>query len=109
MPHPFSCSHIYISSVFNYDYTWKFQQHSEPFQVPIIIPIVVLVTSVYLVLVPIIDQPQIEFLYVILFIFSGVIFYFPLVYYQYHPAFLRSFTLHLQLLLEVAPAEKNVN
>nr|XP_056712872.1 b(0,+)-type amino acid transporter 1-like [Euleptes europaea] len=79
------------------------------YRVPIIIPIVVLMTSVYLVLAPIIDQPQTEFLYVILFIFSGVIFYFPLVRYQHHPAFLGRFTLHLQLLLEVATAEKNVN
>lgn len=65
--------------------------------------------SVYLVLAPIIDQPQIEFLYVILFIFSGIIFYFPLVHFKYHPKFLRKLTLQLQLLLEVAPTEKNVN
>ncbi|XP_066478709.1 b(0,+)-type amino acid transporter 1-like [Tiliqua scincoides] len=79
------------------------------YKVPIIIPIVFLMASVYLVLAPIIDQPQIEFLYVILFIFSGIIFYFPLVHFKCHPMFLRKLTLHLQLLLEVAPAEKNVN
>ncbi|XP_062981554.1 b(0,+)-type amino acid transporter 1-like [Elgaria multicarinata webbii] len=79
------------------------------YKVPIIIPIVFLMASIYLVLAPIIDQPQIEFLYVTLFILSGVIFYFPLVRYKYHPACLQRFTLHLQLLLEVAPTEKNVN
>ncbi|XP_053133282.1 b(0,+)-type amino acid transporter 1-like [Hemicordylus capensis] len=79
------------------------------YKVPIIIPILFLVASIYLVLAPIIDQPQIEFLYVILFIFSGILFYFPLVRYKLHPTFLRKFTLHLQLLLEVAPTEKDVN
>ncbi|KAJ6659244.1 hypothetical protein lerEdw1_019290 [Lerista edwardsae] len=79
------------------------------YKVPIIIPIIFLMASVYLVLAPIIDQPQIEFLYVILFILSGIIFYFPLVHFKCHPRFLRKLTLHLQLLLEVAPTEKNVN
>uniref|UniRef100_A0A8C0GKX3 b(0,+)-type amino acid transporter 1 n=1 Tax=Chelonoidis abingdonii TaxID=106734 RepID=A0A8C0GKX3_CHEAB len=70
-------------------------------QVPIIIPIIVLIASVYLVLAPVIDQPQIKFLYVILFILSGIIVYFPLVHYKCHPQFLQRVTLHLQLLLEV--------
>uniref|UniRef100_H0ZSF7 b(0,+)-type amino acid transporter 1 n=1 Tax=Taeniopygia guttata TaxID=59729 RepID=H0ZSF7_TAEGU len=73
------------------------------YKVPIIIPIIVLMAAVYLVLAPIIDQPQIEILYIVLFIFSGIIFYFPLVRFKYHPRFLQRVTLHLQLLLEVAP------
>uniref|UniRef100_A0A8D0DHY9 b(0,+)-type amino acid transporter 1 n=1 Tax=Salvator merianae TaxID=96440 RepID=A0A8D0DHY9_SALMN len=81
----------------------------RPYKVPIIIPLIFLMASIYLVLAPIMDHPQIEFLYVILFIFSGVIFYFPLVRYKYHPAFLQTITLHLQLLLDVAPIEKDVN
>ncbi|CAM5131263.1 unnamed protein product [Natator depressus] len=79
------------------------------YKVPIIIPIIVLIASVYLVLAPIINQPQIEFLYVILFILSGIIVYFPLVHYKHHPQFLQRVTLHLQLLLEVAPTAKNTN
>uniref|UniRef100_A0A8C3I6I9 B(0,+)-type amino acid transporter 1 n=1 Tax=Chrysemys picta bellii TaxID=8478 RepID=A0A8C3I6I9_CHRPI len=75
-------------------------------QVPIIIPIIVLIASVYLVLAPVIDQPQIEFFYVILFILSGIIVYFPLVHYKRHPQFLQRITLHLQLLLEVAPTKE---
>ncbi|KAH0621951.1 hypothetical protein JD844_023724 [Phrynosoma platyrhinos] len=120
VPHTFPCSHIHLTGVFHYGYTWKFQPNSEPFQikkpelprsykVPIIIPVVFLLTSTYLVLAPIIDQPQIEFLYIILFILSGVIFYFPLVRYKYHPAYLQKLTLHLQLLLDVAPAEKDID
>ncbi|NXC58921.1 BAT1 protein, partial [Aleadryas rufinucha] len=79
------------------------------YKVPIIIPIIVLMAAVYLVLAPIIDQPQIEILYIVLFIFSGVIFYFPLVHFKYHPRFLQKVTLHLQLLLEVAPTTKDAN
>uniref|UniRef100_A0A8C3Q497 b(0,+)-type amino acid transporter 1 n=1 Tax=Geospiza parvula TaxID=87175 RepID=A0A8C3Q497_GEOPR len=78
-------------------------------QVPIIIPIIVLMAAVYLVLAPIIDQPQIEILYIVLFIFSGIIFYFPLVRFKYHPRFLQRVTLHLQLLLEVAPTTRDAN
>ncbi|XP_019392894.1 PREDICTED: b(0,+)-type amino acid transporter 1-like [Crocodylus porosus] len=79
------------------------------YKVPIFMPIIMLIASVYLVLAPIIDQPQIEFFYVILFILSGVIVYFPLVHFKCYPRFLPWVTLHLQLLLEVAPAAKNVN
>lgn len=78
-------------------------------QVPIIIPIIVLMAAVYLVLAPIIDQPEIEILYIALFIFSGVILYFPLVRFKWHPRFLQRLTLHLQLFLEVAPTTRDAN
>lgn len=78
-------------------------------QVPIIIPIIVLMAAVYLVVAPIIDQPQTEILYIVLFIFSGIILYFPLVHLKRHPRFLQTVTLHLQLLLEVAPTTKDAN
>uniref|UniRef100_A0A8B9QR98 b(0,+)-type amino acid transporter 1 n=1 Tax=Anas platyrhynchos TaxID=8839 RepID=A0A8B9QR98_ANAPL len=79
------------------------------YKVPIIIPIIVLMAAVYLVLAPIIDQPQIEFLYIVLFMFSGVILYFPLVRFKCHPRFLQRVTLHLQLFLEVAPTARDAN
>ncbi|NXJ66931.1 BAT1 protein, partial [Rostratula benghalensis] len=79
------------------------------YKVPIIIPIIVLIAAVYLVLAPIIDQPQIEILYIVLFIFSGVILYFPLVRFKCHPRFLQKVTLHLQLFLEVAPTATDEN
>ncbi|NWW50645.1 BAT1 protein, partial [Pedionomus torquatus] len=79
------------------------------YKVPIIIPIIVLMAAVYLVLAPIIDQPQMEILYIVLFIFSGVILYFPLVRFKCHPHFLQKVTLHLQLFLEVAPTTRGEN
>ncbi|KAG8445694.1 hypothetical protein GDO86_010467 [Hymenochirus boettgeri] len=79
----------------------------RPYKVPIIIPVIVLIASVYLVLAPIIGSPQMEYVYVILFIVSGLIVYIPLIHYKWSPECLRSVTLHLQLLLEVAPTDKN--
>ncbi|CAH2245985.1 b(0,+)-type amino acid transporter 1-like [Pelobates cultripes] len=78
----------------------------RPYKVPIIIPIIVLIASVYLVVAPIIFSPQLGYLYVILFILSGTILYIPVVHYKWSPKVFRSLTLHLQLLLEVAPADK---
>ncbi|XP_054584045.1 b(0,+)-type amino acid transporter 1-like [Eptesicus fuscus] len=81
----------------------------RPYKVPTVIPVVVLLASLYLVLAPIIDHPQIEFLYIFLFLLSGFLVYFLFVYFQHQPQCLQTATLHLQLLLEVAPATKNVD
>ncbi|XP_071378758.1 b(0,+)-type amino acid transporter 1-like [Centroberyx affinis] len=80
----------------------------RPYKVPILIPILVLIAAVALVLAPIIDDPQIEYLYVTLFIFSGVFIYVPFIHYKLCPSLLKKLTVFLQLLLEVAPADKNL-
>lgn len=51
-------------------------------QVPIIIPWVMLIASAYLVVAPIIDKPEWEYLYATLFIVAGLIFYIPFVQYK---------------------------
>jgi hypothetical protein len=61
-------------------------------QVPLIIPIVVLVISIYLIAAPIIEKPQIEYLYAALFIMAGLIFYVPFVHYAIVPSFMGMFT-----------------
>ncbi|XP_023287334.1 b(0,+)-type amino acid transporter 1-like isoform X3 [Seriola lalandi dorsalis] len=80
----------------------------RPYRVPIILPILVLIAAIFLVLAPIIDNPQIEYLYVTLFIFSGIIIYIPFIHYKLCPSLLTKLTVFLQLFLEVAPAEKNL-
>lgn len=92
---------------------------------PIIIPYLVLIISFYLVVGPIIDNPQIEYLYALSFIFAGLIFYVPFVKFGLTPRFMSKendslrnieandfyaifpvadkITLFLQLLLEVVP------
>uniref|UniRef100_A0A8D3AJU6 b(0,+)-type amino acid transporter 1 n=1 Tax=Scophthalmus maximus TaxID=52904 RepID=A0A8D3AJU6_SCOMX len=76
--------------------------------VPIILPILVLIAAIFLVLAPIIDSPQIEYLYVTLFIFSGILIYIPFIHYKLCPGLLTKLTVFLQLFLEVAPVEKNL-
>merc|ERR1712137_674747 len=51
-------------------------------KVPIIIPITVLLMSFGLVIGPIISNPQLEQLYVLVFIVAGIIFYVPFIYYK---------------------------
>ncbi|XP_053191385.1 b(0,+)-type amino acid transporter 1 isoform X2 [Scomber japonicus] len=80
----------------------------RPYRVPIILPILVLIAAIFLVLAPIVDDPQIEYLYVTLFILSGVIVYIPFIHYKVCPGLLDKLTVFLQLFLEVAPAEKNL-
>ncbi|KAI5244423.1 B(0,+)-Type Amino Acid Transporter 1 [Manis pentadactyla] len=79
----------------------------RPYKVPTLIPVIVLLASLCLVLAPIVDHPQIEFLYIFLFLLSGLPVYFLFVYSRCQPRCLQVATLHLQLLLEVAPNIKN--
>lgn len=76
----------------------------RPYKVPIIIPIIVLIVSIYLVIGPIIDNPKVEYLYATIFIFAGFLFYIPFVHYKYVMPGMGWITTFLQLLLEVAPS-----
>ncbi|KAI5618843.1 b(0,+)-type amino acid transporter 1-like isoform X1 [Silurus asotus] len=78
------------------------------YKVPIFVPILVFLVAVFLVLAPIIDKPQLEYLYVTLFILSGALVYFPFIHFKLCPSLLDKLTVFLQLFLEVAPADKNV-
>lgn len=65
--------------------------------------------SLYLGLAPVLDHPQTELLYIFLFLLSGLLLYFLSVCFQCWARCLHTATLCLQLLLEVAPATKNVD
>ncbi|XP_051562154.1 b(0,+)-type amino acid transporter 1-like [Myxocyprinus asiaticus] len=80
----------------------------RPVKVPIIIPIVVFIVSCYLVFAPIIDKPELEYLYCTVFIVSGLLLYVPFIYFKFNwtRRIMRPITMHLQLLLEVIPPEK---
>ncbi|XP_018565288.1 b(0,+)-type amino acid transporter 1 isoform X1 [Anoplophora glabripennis] len=77
--------------------------YPRPYKVPIIIPYLVLVISVYLIIGPILDKPTIEYLYATFFILGGMVFYVPFVYYKLRIPFMDGVTVFLQMLLEVAP------
>nr|CAH0108377.1 unnamed protein product [Daphnia galeata] len=75
----------------------------RPIKVPIIIPVIVMVVSAILVIAPIAVAPQVQYFYVLLFIFAGLIFYVPFVYYKKTVPGINSFTIFLQKLLEIVP------
>ena len=66
-------------------------------QVPLIVPILVLLVSIYLVIAPIIWDPRIEFLYAFLFSISGIIFYVPFVVYKKEIKFMSKYCLDFNL------------
>ncbi|OBS77207.1 hypothetical protein A6R68_16368 [Neotoma lepida] len=82
----------------------------RPIKVPIFIPVFVILVSVLLVLAPIISKPAWEYLYCVLFILSGLIFYLFFVHYKFEWAqrISRPLTKHLQMLMEVVPPEKDL-
>ncbi|XP_043254275.1 b(0,+)-type amino acid transporter 1 isoform X2 [Colletes gigas] len=77
--------------------------HPRPYKCPLVIPVLVLGISAYLIVAPIIDKPQIEYLYATGFIFAGMLVYLPFVKYGYVPKFMEGVNAFLQMLLEVAP------
>ncbi|XP_077420023.1 b(0,+)-type amino acid transporter 1 isoform X1 [Vanacampus margaritifer] len=80
----------------------------RPVKVPIIIAVLMVLISFYLVLAPIIDNPEMEYLYCAIFILSGLLLYYPFVHLKVEWArkLMKPITMHLQLLLEVVPPEK---
>ncbi|XP_066983939.1 b(0,+)-type amino acid transporter 1 isoform X1 [Macrobrachium rosenbergii] len=77
----------------------------RPYKVPIFIPVLVLIISIYLVIGPIIDSPKFEYLYATLFILAGLVFYFPFVYFKKSVPGMVYLTTFLQLLLQVVPTD----
>uniref|UniRef100_A0A8C1IYF6 b(0,+)-type amino acid transporter 1 n=1 Tax=Cyprinus carpio TaxID=7962 RepID=A0A8C1IYF6_CYPCA len=56
----------------------------RPVKVPIVIPVLVVIVSCYLVLAPIIDKPEWEYLYCTVFIVGGLLLYVPFIYYKFN-------------------------
>lgn len=56
-----------------------------------------LVISAYLVIAPVVDNPQIEYLYAIMFMLAGAVLYVPFVYLGYVFKFMDKVTTFLQV------------
>ncbi|NXF87024.1 BAT1 protein, partial [Eubucco bourcierii] len=80
----------------------------RPIRVPIVIPVVVTLLSVLLVLAPIVSAPEMPYLYCFLFILSGLAVYLLFVHFKFDwpQKIAKPITMHLQMLLEVVPAEE---
>ncbi|XP_061196716.1 b(0,+)-type amino acid transporter 1-like [Saccostrea echinata] len=80
------------------------KKHVErPFKVPVVIPVLFVLICIYLVIGPLIENPQIEFLYAFLSIVAGLFFYFPFVYFKVKIKGFELLTTSVQLLCEVVP------
>ncbi|KAH3768474.1 hypothetical protein DPMN_169687 [Dreissena polymorpha] len=75
----------------------------RPYKVPIFIPVIVLIMSVYLVVSPIIQTGRVTFFYAILFIISGLFVYFPFVYYKLKVPKTDAVYRFFQIMFQVAP------
>ncbi|XP_008479083.3 b(0,+)-type amino acid transporter 1-like [Diaphorina citri] len=76
------------------------------FQVPLVIPIFVLIMSIVLSLTPIVTKPAPQFLIAVAFIVLGILVYIPFVYYQYRMPYLDNITYFIQVLLKVVPPDQ---
>ncbi|WAR11987.1 BAT1-like protein [Mya arenaria] len=73
-------------------------------KIPIVIPIIFLLCAIYLVVAPIVEDPQIQFLYAAIFVVGGLIFYFPLVHFKLIK--IDAITTYFQLFMEVSPSHR---
>ncbi|XP_064598771.1 b(0,+)-type amino acid transporter 1-like [Liolophura sinensis] len=78
---------------------------ARPYKVPVVIPAVLVLISGYLVVAPIVQDPQIEFLYAALIIFCGLILYVPFVHFKLKLGCMDSLITRAQLFLQVAPSK----
>ncbi|KAH9502677.1 b(0,+)-type amino acid transporter 1 [Bulinus truncatus] len=90
-------------------FRWKRPNAERPYRVPIFIPVIMVIISVYLVIAPIIQDPRIEFLYAAIFIVGGTVFYVPFVHFKLQIPGFDYFTTFLQLIFEVVPPSKYVD
>ncbi|XP_033754825.1 b(0,+)-type amino acid transporter 1-like [Pecten maximus] len=77
----------------------------RPYRVPLIIPSIVVLASIYLLVAPIIHNPRVEYLYPLLFTAVGVFVYIPCVHYKYSPRWVGWFSEFLQKLLLIFPTD----
>ncbi|POI28293.1 hypothetical protein CIB84_007957 [Bambusicola thoracicus] len=59
------------------------KEFKRPIRIPIVIPVIVTLISILLVLAPIITAPELAYLYCVLFILSGLIFYVLFVHFKF--------------------------
>ncbi|NXP50738.1 S7A13 protein, partial [Heliornis fulica] len=77
----------------------------RPYKVFLPVPFVMVAMSFFLVLAPIVWSPNLQYVYAFLFMLGSLIVYLPFIHFKLHFAFFDKITCHLQLLLEVSPAD----
>ncbi|NWW02560.1 S7A13 protein, partial [Oreocharis arfaki] len=77
----------------------------RPYKVFLPVPFVMVAMSFFLVLAPIVWSPNLQYVYAFLFMLGSLIVYLPFIHFKLHFSFFDKITCHLQLLLEVCPAD----
>ncbi|NXH92545.1 S7A13 protein, partial [Edolisoma coerulescens] len=77
----------------------------RPYKVFLPVPFVMVAMSFFLVLAPIVWSPNLQYVYAFLFMLGSLIVYLPFIHFKLRFAFFDKITCHLQLLLEVCPAD----
>lgn len=77
----------------------------RPYKVPLFIPVFVLIMSVYLTVSPIVQTGRVTFFYAVVFIFSGLLFYFPFVYFKVQVPYKNRVYRFLQVLFQLVPTK----
>ncbi|KAH9529449.1 b(0,+)-type amino acid transporter 1, partial [Dermatophagoides farinae] len=87
-------------------YKSPYKEKFRPYKVHLSLPIIVFLISIYLVIGPIIQNPQIEYLYATLYIVSGLLVYVPFVKYKVKcQRLLNIITWTTQLIFKAVPCE----
>ncbi|XP_074175153.1 solute carrier family 7 member 13 isoform X7 [Rhinolophus sinicus] len=81
----------------------RFQEPNlpRPYKVSLPFPLVTMAISLCLVLVPLVTSPHMHYIYVCLFILSGLLFYVPFVYFKLKLVGFEKMTCYLQLLFNI--------
>ncbi|XP_033855431.1 b(0,+)-type amino acid transporter 1-like [Acipenser ruthenus] len=75
----------------------------RPYKVFLPFAFVMAAASFFLVLSPIIQEPEVEYIYALMLMLGGLIFYIPFVHFKLHFKIFDKITCFLQLLMEVSP------
>ncbi|XP_033635937.1 b(0,+)-type amino acid transporter 1-like [Asterias rubens] len=82
----------------------KYPDRPRPFKVNILVPIIAILASVFMILVPLITQPTLEYLYALLVVAIGIGVYFVFVSGKRQLPFMNQFTLFNQKLFLLSPS-----
>ncbi|ESO06959.1 hypothetical protein HELRODRAFT_110971 [Helobdella robusta] len=93
-------------SIIIFRYRYPYKEADRPFRVPLIIPIFVFLAAIFIVIVPIVTEPQIEFLFAFIFILIGYLLYIPFVHFKLYPKCMDYVTIFLQLFFQISTPQK---
>lgn len=92
-------------SLIYFRFRTKYRYAKRAYSVPLVIPIVMVLISLYLLIAPLVDDPRIEFLYAALFVLGGLVFYLPIKLLKLTFKCYDYVSIFLQLSLEIIPSK----